>query len=133
MWVQKTSLCEKDHIWNPDTSSCKNRKYLSSIMDDSTIMCDEVIESYDEETKTVSTNLNKKKKVTCKTKKFYILLVFLLVKIALFIAVSIYCYLMRHKAKQKHLLLFYVTNNELRKLCIYNINKKCNKVKDISM
>ena len=30
-------------------------------MDDSAIMCDEVIESYDEETKTVSTNSNEKK------------------------------------------------------------------------
>ena len=29
-------------------------------MDDSAVMCDEVIESYDEETKTVPTNFNKK-------------------------------------------------------------------------
>ena len=35
-------------------------------MDDSVIMCDEVIESYDEETKTVSTDFNEKK-ATCKT------------------------------------------------------------------
>ena len=31
-------------------------------MDDSAIMCDEVIQSYDKETKTVPTNFNKKKK-----------------------------------------------------------------------
>ena len=31
-------------------------------MDDSAIMCDEVIQSYDKETKTVPTNFNEKKK-----------------------------------------------------------------------
>ena len=35
-------------------------------MDDSVIMCDEIIESYDEETKTIPTNFNEKK-ATCKT------------------------------------------------------------------
>ena len=50
-------------------------------------MCDEVIESYDEETKTIPTNFNEKK-ATCKTRNFYILL-------ALLIAVSIYCYMMK--------------------------------------
>ena len=46
-------------------------------MDNSAIMCDEVMELYDEET-----NFNKKK-ATCKTQNFYILIVFLLVAIAL--------------------------------------------------
>ena len=45
---------------------------------------------------------------------FYILLVFLLITIALLIAVSIYCYLIKYGAKQKHLLLFHFTNNELK-------------------
>ena len=40
---------EKDYIWNPATSGCENGKYLASIMDDSAITCDEVIESYVEE------------------------------------------------------------------------------------
>ena len=31
------------------------------------------------------------------------------------------CYLIKYKAKQKHLLPFYVTNNELKKFCINNI------------
>ena len=44
-------------------------------MDDSAIMCDEVIESYDEETKTIPTNFNKKK-ATCKTQNIYVLLAF---------------------------------------------------------
>ena len=46
-------------------------------MGDSTIICDDVIESYDEEIKTIPKNF-KEKKVTCKTQSFYILLVFLL-------------------------------------------------------
>ena len=59
-------------------------------MDDSVIMCDEVIESYDDETKTISTNFNEEK-TTCKMQNCYILLAFLLNTIALLIAVSIYC------------------------------------------
>ena len=35
-------------------------------MDDLTIICDEIIESYNEEIKAISLNLNEKK-VTCKT------------------------------------------------------------------
>ena len=35
-------------------------------MDDSVITCDEIIESYNEEIKTIPTNFNEKK-VTCKT------------------------------------------------------------------
>ena len=77
-------------------------------MDDSTIICDEVMKSYDEEVKAISRNFNEKK-VTCKTQKFYILLAFLLITIALLIAVSIYCYLIKFQAKQKHLLQFHDT------------------------
>ena len=76
----------KNYLWNPATCSCENGKYLASIMDNSVIMCDEVIESYDEET-----NLNEKK-ATCKRKNFYILLAFLLITVALLIAVSMYYY-----------------------------------------
>ena len=61
MWVQKTSCMWKDYIWNPATYSCENGLYLTSIMDDSSIMCDEITESYDEEAKTISTNFNEKK------------------------------------------------------------------------
>ena len=63
-------------------------------MDDSAIPCDEIIESYVEETKTISTNFNEKKE-TCKTQKFYILLALLLISIAFLITVSIYCYLIK--------------------------------------
>ena len=44
-------------------------------MNDSVITCDEIIESYNEET-----NFDKKK-VTCKKQNFYILLAFLLITI----------------------------------------------------
>ena len=37
-------------------------------------------------------------------------------KIVPTIAVSIYCYLIKYRAKQKHLLPFHVTNNELREV-----------------
>ena len=72
-------------------------KYLASVMDDSVITCDEVIESCDKETKTIPTNL----KAICKMQNFYILLAFLLNTIALLIAVNIYCYLIKYRAKQK--------------------------------
>ena len=62
-------------------------------MDDSVITCDGIIEE------TVTANFNERK-ATCKTQNLDILLVFLLITIALLIAVSIYCYLIRYKAKQ---------------------------------
>ena len=77
-------------------------------MYDSASTCDETIESYEEEVRTVPTNVNKK--ATCKTQNFYILLAFLLITIALLIAFSIYCYLIKYQAKQ--LLPFHYTNNE---------------------
>ena len=42
--VKKRNIWEKDYIWNPATYSCQNGKCLASIMDNSPIMCDEVIE-----------------------------------------------------------------------------------------
>ena len=95
----KTSVCEKDYIWNLSTCSCENGKYLASIMDDSAIMCDEIIDaeakSNDEETKTIPTNFNEKN-ISCKIQKFNILLVFLLITIPL--------------------LSFHDTNNELKQV-----------------
>ena len=80
-----------------------------SIDDDSVIMCDEIIK----QTKTIPTNFNEKN-ITCKIQNF--LLVFLLITIAVLIAVSIYCYLIKYRAKKKHLLPFHVTNNELKEV-----------------
>ena len=58
---KKCHVCEKDYIWNPATCSCKNGKHLASIVEDSAITCDEIIESCDEETKTISTEKARKK------------------------------------------------------------------------
>ena len=41
---KKRHVCEKDYVWNPATCNCENGKYLASIMDNSAIMCDEIIE-----------------------------------------------------------------------------------------
>ena len=78
-------------------------------MDDSAIMYDEIIEE------TVPMNLNENK-ANCKTQNFYILLEFLLTTIALLIAVSIYCYLIKYRGKKNHLLPFHFKNNKLEEI-----------------
>ena len=55
---KKHHICEKDYIWNSATCSCKNGKYLESIIDDSVITCDEIIEK---KSKAVPVNFNEKK------------------------------------------------------------------------
>ena len=52
----------------------------------------------------------------CKTQSLYILLAFLLITIALLITVSIHCYLIKYRGKQKHLLPFHFTNNKLKEI-----------------
>ena len=76
-------------------------------MDDSTIIYNEIINLKE-------TNFNEKN-ITCKTQSFYILLAFLLITIALLIAVSIYCYLL------KDLLPFHNTNNKLIRFYVDSI------------
>ena len=65
-----------------------------------------------------------KEKATYKTQNFYILLAFSLITTVLLTAVSIYYYLIKHLAKQKHLLSFYDKSNVLKKFYIDNINHK---------
>ena len=60
-------VCEKYFVWNPATCTCKNGKYLASIIDDSVLTCEEMKEA--KETKTILKNISK-------TKNFYILLFF---------------------------------------------------------
>ena len=98
------------NVWNPATCNCKNGKYLASIIDDSVVRCDEILESYNEET-----NFNERK-ATCKTQNLYISVAFFLITVALLIAVSSYCYLIKYRAKQKHLLPFNFTNNKLKEI-----------------
>ena len=111
MSLKNIIYVKKDYIWNPSTCSCENGKCLASIMDDSVITCDEIIE----ETKTVPTNFNEKKQPV-KHRIFIFYLHFLLISIALLIAVSTCCYLIKYKTKQKHLLPFHGTNNELKEI-----------------
>ena len=70
-WCEcKKHVCGKDYIWNPATCSYENGKYLTSIMDDSAIVCNEIIESYDKETKAIPRNFNQKK-ATCKMQSLF--------------------------------------------------------------
>ena len=68
-------------------------------MDDSAIACDEVIESNNKETKTISTKFNENKAI-CEVQNLYTLLAFLLITIALLIAISIYHYLIKDQVIQ---------------------------------
>ena len=47
----KNIIYEKDYVWNPATCNCENRKYLASVVDNSVITCDIVINLYYEEIK----------------------------------------------------------------------------------
>ena len=68
-------------------------------------MCDEIIDGeaklYDKETKTVKTNFNKKMQSV--KQKISVLLAFSLITITLLIAVNIYCYLIKYKAKKNNI------------------------------
>ena len=67
-WCEcKKHICGKEYIWSPASYSCKHSKYLASIIDNSAITCDEIIE---EETKTVTTNFNEKKKSNLQNRNF---------------------------------------------------------------
>ena len=64
----------------------------------------------------INSRRKRSKNIICEAKGLYILLTYLLINIALLIAVSTYCYLIKYKAKEKHLLPFYVTNNKLKEV-----------------
>ena len=55
---KKPYMCKKDYIQNPATCISKIGNYLEGIIDDSVILCDEII---DVETKTIRTNFNENK------------------------------------------------------------------------
>ena len=102
---------KKVYIQNPATCSCKNGKCLANIIDNSVITCAEIIEK----TKTIHTNFNEKI-IMCETKNSYILLMFLLITITLLIAFSVYFCLIKYKAKQNHLLPYYIRNDKLKEV-----------------
>ena len=110
MWKR---LCEKDYVWNPATCNCENGKYLASIMDDSAIICDKVIDADMESNN--KTNFNEKK-ATCKMQNLHILHVFFLISTAFLIAVSIYRYLIKYQRNLKQLLPFHFRNSNKVKI-----------------
>ena len=73
----KKHICQKDYIQNPATLSCKNGKFLASVIDDLVITSDKIIDaeakSYDNETKTVTIHLNEKNGI-CKKILYFICL-----------------------------------------------------------
>ena len=97
-----------------------NGRYAGSIIDDSVITCDEIIEK----TKTVPTKSTQQKLLTktiltkSTSTNVYTLLNFLLITIALLTAVSIYCYQLKHQSKQVHSLPCYDTNNKFKEINI---------------
>ena len=62
-------MCKNDNICNPATCSCKNGKYIGSIIDDSVITCDEMIE----EAKTISMKKGNLWKISIFYLSFYLL------------------------------------------------------------
>ena len=86
--LKEHHLWEKDCSWNPAKCSCKN------VTDGLVITCDEIINTV----KIDPTNIYPKKKTKklCKTKDFYILIIFLWITAALLIAASVHCYLIKY-------------------------------------
>ena len=98
---------KKSCIWNPATCTCENDKHIGSIIDNSVFTCDDIVEK-------AKITSAKAVLTTCTSTNFYILLAFLLITIALLIAVSIYCYLIKYEAKQKPLLPCHYTISKLK-------------------
>ena len=82
-------VCKKGYIWNPRSCTCKNGEYVENIIDESAVICDEVIET----TKTVPTKTFATKTVSTNA---YILLAFLIITVASLIPVGFCCCLIKH-------------------------------------
>ena len=54
------NACEKVCIWNPTTCGCENAEYLTSIIEDSVIMCDKIINVADSVSSNGSANFHEK-------------------------------------------------------------------------
>ena len=96
-------------IWNPATSSSENAKYVESIIDNSVITCDGIMDTI----KGTSTETVPAKSTLT---NFYILPSFLLITMTILIAVSIYCCFLKQRTKQKHLLPYCFTNSKLQEV-----------------
>ena len=42
---KKHHICEKNYISDPCTCSCENGKYLASVIEDSVITCNEIVDA----------------------------------------------------------------------------------------
>ena len=63
---------KKGYVWNPATCNCENRKYLASIMEDSAIICTEVIDVYTQSQTAKQTLMERKQRAICKHSIFYL-------------------------------------------------------------
>ena len=102
---KRASCVQKFSFRNPGICSCKNHKYPGCIIEDSVVICNEIIDT----TKSTSTKTILAKTIPTKTvpakcflTNFYILLYFTLITATLLIAVSIYCYLIKCQAKPNY-------------------------------
>ena len=104
---KRTSCMWKRNFGDRETCSYKNSKYVGNMIGNSVVECDEIIDT----TKTIPPKSTSTKNVPIKSTltNFYILLAFLLITIALLIAVNIY--LIKHQSKQKNLLTFTTPRN----------------------
>ena len=55
MSVKSIAHAKKDYSWNPSTCICENRRYSKSIVDNSVIVCDEILNILD----SVSANITR--------------------------------------------------------------------------
>ena len=78
-------------------------------------MCDDIIDT--------TKDFFNEKKLTWKTKKFYNLLNFLSIIAASLMAVSIYCYLIKYRAKQNHFLPYH-NDSKIKEIDNKNILEK---------
>ena len=85
-------MCEKGYTGNPGTCTCENGNYLGSITGDSVVICDKITET----TKSILA-----KNITAKFTEtnFYIWLVFLIITVAVLIAIIIYCWFTKYQAR----------------------------------
>ena len=64
MWEEKSNkncVCEEDYIWNLNTCAWKIDKYLKSLIDNSVVTCDKIVDTVFDTYKKL-TNFNEKRK-----------------------------------------------------------------------
>ena len=109
--IQNNIVCGKN------TWSCKNGKCAQSIIDDSAITCDEIIEAIKNvSTKSSSTRSTLTKTVPTKSNSANLYFTHLYLIGMVLLRARIYCYNTEHWSKQKNLLLYHDTSNTLKEI-----------------